>query len=207
MQFKHLVLIFLISVISSVHAGNWTFLADTPITELTKEELKSFKLFARKNMASLEDRQTAVWKSSTSKAKGIIKPELTFQKNGLTCRQTRFGLIGKDKQKMVFKFDMCKQGDSWKITQSPISSFKQEDWKVLKAELNQVLNDVEDGFPVSLSIRRLGVIGSIVPLNQHKKNGQACRDAAISLTDGNGGTSNGRYTFCKVGNTWERINK
>ena len=206
-QYKYLFLIFYIFVMSSAQAGNLTFLSDTPITELTKDELKSFKQFVRKNMSTLEDRQTAVWKSSTSKAKGIIKPELTFQNNGLTCRQTRFGLIGKDKQKMVFKFDMCKQGDSWKITQSPISSFKQEDWKVLKAELHQVLNDVEDGFPVSLRIRRLGVTGSIVPLNKHKIKGQDCRDAAINLADGKGGTSNGRYTFCKVSNTWERINK
>ena len=56
---------------SSAQAGNLTFLSDTPITELTKDELKSFKQFVRKNMSTLEDRQTAVWKSSTRKRKAL----------------------------------------------------------------------------------------------------------------------------------------
>lgn len=204
MQFKHFFLVFFICVNFSVQAGNLTFLAETPITDFSKEELKSFKQFARKNMELLKDGQTAAWKSSTSKLKGIIKPELTYQKDGLTCRQTRFGLIGKKRQKMILKFDFCKHGDKWKIVQTPVSLFNDEDWKILRTELHQVLSEVKDGFPVSLIIRRLGVTGSIVPLNQHKMNGQDCRDAAISLSDGKGGTSNGRYTFCKVGVTWER---
>ena len=204
MQFKNFFLVFFTCVGFSVQAGNLTFLADSPISDFSEEELESFKQFARENMELLKDEESAAWRSSTSKLKGIIKPKLTYQEDGLTCRQTSFGLIGKKRQKMIFKLDFCKHEDKWKLVQSAVSRFKDEDWNILKTELHQSLNEVEDGFPVSFIIRRLDVTGSIVPLNQHKMNGQDCRDAAISLSDGKGGTSNGRYTFCKIDDSWER---
>ncbi|GAA3929893.1 hypothetical protein [Litoribacillus peritrichatus] len=204
MRIKLLLSSLVFSAATTVHAGNLGFLSDTVVSEFTPEEAASFKSFVTRELVSLKDSEKAHWKSSTSNLQGIVRPEITFKQDGIPCRQTRFSLKGNNDKKMFFKFDVCKDGDKWSIVQSPLAKFKQQDWEVLEAELTTALDEGEDGHPVSWSIRRIGVTGSIVPLNQSTQEGNTCRDTAFSVADAKGNTSSGRYEFCKVNGTWTK---
>ncbi|GLQ29567.1 hypothetical protein [Litoribrevibacter albus] len=204
MRFKLLVSACLLGISSFSFAGNLNFLADTVVSEFTDSEAESFKSFVGQQLNTLSDKEKALWKSDESNLQGIVRPNVTFQQDGTQCRQTRFSLKGKHDKKMFFNFDVCKSDGVWKIKQSPLARFKQQDWDELNRQLTEALNDGADGFPVSWSIRHAGVTGSIVPLDQHTNKDRSCRDAAISVADSKGHTSSGRYEFCKQGQEWVR---
>ncbi len=207
MRIKLLLSTLILSAATTVQAGNLNFLTDTVVSEFTPEDASSFKDFVGNELKTLADKESAQWHSSSTKLQGIVKPQITFEQDGTTCRQTRFALKGKNDRKMFFTFDVCKQGEKWKIVESPLARFKKEDWNVFETELADAMNEGQDGHPVSWSIRRIGVTGTIVPLNNQMKNKQECRDAAISVADSKGHTSNGRYEFCKVDGLWTRSTK
>jgi surface antigen len=204
MRSKLLISACLLSVAATSHAGNLSFLANTVISEFSDTEAVSFKQFVGKQLNTLSDQEKALWKSEESSLQGIVRPSVTFKQDGITCRQTRFSLKGKGDKKMFFNFDVCKLDGLWKIKQSPLARFKQKDWDALNLQLTEVLNDGEDGFPVSWSMHHLGVTGTIVPLNQTSKQDKTCRDAAISVADNKGHTSSGRYEFCFQDGEWSR---
>lgn len=205
MRFQLLVSACLLGICSATYAGNLSFLADTVVSEFTPAEAKSFRAFIGQKLNTLKDTEKALWKSQESDLQGIIRPNVSFNQEGTPCRQTRFALKGKHDKKMFFNFDVCKQDNQWKIKQSPLARFKAEDWETLNKHLTEALNEGESGFPVSLSLRHVGVTGSIVPLNQSTKQGKTCRDAAISIADSKGHTSSGRYEFCLNDGEWTRI--
>ncbi|MFC3149418.1 hypothetical protein ACFOEK_00070 [Litoribrevibacter euphylliae] len=204
MRFKLLVSACFIAITSASHAGNLTFLADTVVSEFSKTEAESFKTFIGQQLNTLKDKEKALWTSQESDLQGIVRPNVTFNQDGIPCRQTRFSLKGKHDKKMFFNFDVCQQDGKWAIKQSPLARLKAKDWETLTAYLTEALNEGESGFPVSWSIRQAGVTGSIVPLDATTKNNESCRDAAISVADNKGHTSSGRYEFCMKDGEWTR---
>ena len=195
------------AVVAQAGSGAWGWLTDSIVSEFDKEDSESFKAFVREHIATLGDKEKASWKSENNEFRGIIKPEVSYELDGIPCRQVKFALKGKNDRTNISKFDVCKRDDQWKIVRSPLTSFEKEDWESLKTELEQVLNQGEDGFPVTWSMRKTGVTGTIVPLNQHKYKGMSCRDTAISVANSNGHTASGHYTLCKTDGQWERIQK
>jgi len=204
MRLKLLLSASLLGLSLSGSAGNLNFLADTVVSEFSKEEADSFRTFVGSKLNELSDKEKALWKSDQSDLQGIVRPNVSFELDGVPCRQTRFSLKGKNDRKMFFNFDVCKIDGRWKIKQSPLAKLKEAEWEQLTKVVNEALDEGQDGFPVSWSMRRAGVTGSVVPLNQKDGEGKTCRDAAISIADSEGHTSSGRYEFCKTDGQWVR---
>ena len=203
---KILITLLLAGLSTSLTAGSnyWGWLTDSIIAEFDKADSASFKAFVKENIESLADKEKASWKSEANEFRGIMKPEVTYELQGNTCRQVRFALQGKHDRKSFHKFDICKRDGRWQIVRSPLTGLNKKHKDELKNELHQVLDEGEDGFPVSWSLRKANVTGTFVPLNQYESNCSVCRDVAISVANTNGQTASGRYKLCKTSDQWER---
>ena len=188
----------------SALASQLGFLANTAIAELSTEEFASFKQFINKELDALPDKESALWASEESKVKGKVKPEISYTVGDQQCRRTRFALQSSKGENLFLKFDVCKQDGTWKLIDSPLANVKKEEWQTLENELKMILDDGADGHPVNWDVKRVGVLGTITPLNSETKNGTTCRQVAISAADSKGYRSGGRYEFCLKDDKWIR---
>lgn len=184
-------------------AGNMRFLNDSVFSEFDKDELTDFKAFVGDKLNTLADTEKAAWYSKTSSLKGRIMPKFTHSVAGSTCRRTLFLLVGEGKNSDIYTFDVCKISDQWKLMHTPAADLKKTDWEILQATGLEALNLPVSGEPISWFNQATRNSGVFVP-NETDSNG--CRALAISITNRDGISSNGKYLFCKnATNAWERV--
>lgn len=201
---KKLVLPSLLFLSMSAHAINVQFLRNSVLTEFSKEESKAFRSWAGQQLETLPDQQVAVWKNDSGKLVGKLKPTVTYESSGNTCRRSLFIFSSKDK-KEPFQFQICKVGDKWQIQDTPAKFFKKSDWTQLQESVQQTLDNKEIGIPFSWHNAKTKNSGSQVTVAENKKDGVNCRTLAISIFSKKGGTASGRYNFCQDNSgAWQR---
>lgn len=201
---KAILVLCLVVFTSTVHAANMRFLKDSVLTEFSAAEIQDFKQFIRQSLDTLEDQKIVTWKASSGPLKGKFKAKFTYQSNGLTCRRSLL-LISNGKSREPFKFDICKSGEQWAIQNTPAKSFNSSDWKLLRASVEQALDNPDIALPLSWHNQKTGNSGSHVVLTSETQQGQSCRTIAVTIFDNSGRSSNGVYTMCKDKNAeWKR---
>ena len=194
------------------NAANMAFLRNSILNDMTKTELESFRLSARKALDSATDKETHYWKSDESSIRGKFQVQFSYQSEDAECRRMRFAFKKEasvqsrsHKERLEpFKFDLCKSGADWRIVDTPATQFTRADWDTLRSELHFALDNVTDGHPVSWVQPKSGVSGVIVPLTTEGKE-KRCRKTALSIIDRKGRSSDGVYRFCREENTpWSR---
>ena len=189
---------------TSIQANQLRFLVDTAIAELSKDEFASFKTFINEELNTLPENKSALWESTESKVKGKVKWDLSYVQNDKECRRTRIALQSSKGENLFLKFNLCKNEGIWQIVEGPLSRVTKEEWQGVEDELKMILNEGADGYPVTWEIKRVGILGTITPLESVTKEDKTCRQVAISAADHNGYRSGGRYEFCLIDQQWIR---
>ena len=207
MQNKAFFAISLLLLATHASAGKLDFLKDSVLTELNEADIKSFHQTAYNTLENVSDKQTVFWQGETG-VKGKMQAQFSYKSDGIPCRRIRFAFQDTKKLTEAYKFDICKNDDTWSIAATPASSFSKDDWLRFTEELQYSLNTVSNGNPVSWVALSTGVSGVIVPLTTETKGSKSCRNVAISLFDRKGRTTDGQYRFCQQDDhSWIRVTK
>src|SRR5688572_33438201 len=86
---KKLIGILLAVYVSSVWAGNYSFLNYSPIRYLTTEDAEIYKAAEMKALNTTKDGQKVAWQNPHTGASGYLIPVKTEQLNGQTCRELK----------------------------------------------------------------------------------------------------------------------
>lgn len=204
MKFFSVGLLLLLSLNSS--AANMRFLKDSVLSELSKDEIQSFKDFVANAMDEIPDKEVAHWKSESSTATGKLKSRFTHTMNGTTCRRTIFSLSRENRQPGQYQFDICNKDGKWRIMETPAASFSKADWDLMTTRGLEALAFDGEGQPFSWRNAKTGNSGVIVPMATTQTDNGTCRKLAISISDKKGLTSNGAYIFCRTSSgKWQRV--
>ncbi|MEH6650942.1 MAG: hypothetical protein V7707_13020 [Motiliproteus sp.] len=196
------------SVAVPVSASNLLFLSNSVLSELTKEDAQSFRSAIQQALDSVEDRDSVTWRSESSSIKASIRPLTTYQLGAeqQTCRRARFVLAHSDRPVERYQFDFCHADEGWNIAHTPASSFNKDDWILLEQTLQHTLNDNENGEASSWTNHRSKSSGVLVPISNEMRQGQPCRQTAVTIFNKQGQASNGSYLFCRdETGDWNRL--
>lgn len=187
-------------------AANMRFLKNSVLSELSKDEIRSFKNFVADAMDEIPDKEVAHWKSESSTATGKLKSRFTYTMNATTCRRTIFSLSRENRQPEQYQFDICNKDGKWQIMETPAASFSDTDWDIMNARGLEALAFDSEGQPFTWHNAKTGNSGVIVPMAASHADNKTCRELAISISDKKGLASNGAYTFCRTsGGKWKRV--
>lgn len=188
-----------------VNAEKLDFLKNSILGEFNQADVSSFRKTTLNTLESIDDGVVIQWKGETG-IKGKLQAQFSYQSNKTPCRRVRFAFQNDSKRTEAYKFDICKMQDKWEISSTPATHFTNDDWKRFQDELTYSLNHVSDDNPMSWVEKKSGVSGVFVPLSTTTKDGQVCRDIAISIIDSKGRTSDGHYQFLlQADKTWVRV--
>lgn len=99
----------------AVQAQNMGFLTDSPIQNMTKEDLALLQKNSNEALSRNADGETSGWTNPKTGASGTATPLKTFTQKGMKCRLVRYtnhagGFNGGG------EFTLCRQsGGAWKI--------------------------------------------------------------------------------------------
>lgn len=205
MPFKSVIISCLLFVTIPANAGRYDFITDSILTNLSQQDIQSFRQIAYKTLETVDDKKVILWQGESG-VKGKLLAQFSYQSAGLPCRRVRFAFQDTEKLTEAYKFDICKSDTGWEIIATPASSFTNDDWQRFGEELDYSLNNVKNGSPVSWVSEKSGISGVFVPLSTETKDHKTCRNIAISLIDRAGRTSDGNYRFCQqADHSWARI--
>lgn len=188
---------------ASAHAANLAFLKDSVLTRLSPDDVASFRQLVLHSLQTVPDQEEVFWQGDSG-VRGKLKPLFTYRFDERDCRRLRLAFISDKHKSESYKFDICQQGEGWRIADTPASHFSEQTWQHLKEEFIYALDEGADGYPVSWIDSSSDASGVIVPLNTLQRAGQTCRQVAVSLIDHKGRTSDGSYLFCQGEQGWAR---
>ncbi len=70
--------------------GNMSFLTDSPIEKMTKEDIALLVKHSNEALSTNENGHTSGWTNPKTGASGTITPLTTFTQRGTTCRRTEY---------------------------------------------------------------------------------------------------------------------
>jgi surface antigen len=194
---RYLIVIVALAISSPLVALNMTFLKDSVFSKFSESELTSFLSKIRVSLDTTKDGEVIEWQSESGVFKGRMLPRATYYNGSTKCRRTVFKLAEGDRKPERYRFDLCLVEDQWRVSQTPITSFTNENWRYLRDVLRQVLETEEDANPTSWFFDKTKTSGTLTPLNTIKTGEQICRDVALSIISPKGQMTDGKYRFCK----------
>ncbi len=190
--------------VQSAHALNVNFLKNSILAEFSHDEMTNFKTFIGNALDSTEDHQEVTWRSTTSELAGKYKVKFTYQSDNNTCRRSLF-LLANGSEREAYRFDICKINNQWEIKDTPARRFTENDWAKLETSADLALHAAEIGHPFSWHNTETHNSGVNVITAIYRQSGKNCRDIAISISDSQGESSNGNYSFCLAEDkSWQR---
>ncbi|WP_041524160.1 hypothetical protein [Gilvimarinus agarilyticus] len=186
--------------------GNIQFLNHSVTSELSRDEVASFKQRIAEALNEAPDLRTINWQSSSSNLRGRVKIKYSYLNDGAECRNAIVDLRNDEDRRDFYHADVCKQGNKWVISQTAASEFSREDWNSLNSTLTETLNNNSDREAGHWQYN--GHKATLTPVNSFTDDqGNQCRLTSVELTDKSGAHSRGDFSFCKQGNEWQRAEK
>ena len=96
-------------------AGAWSWMEQSPVTHFTPEDKQIMRKTAKDTLDNAKDGTKIGWENPETGHSGSVKPINTTERNGMTCRKTRF-FNSAEGLTAIQIHRLCKQKDgSWKI--------------------------------------------------------------------------------------------
>lgn len=103
----------MLPVVSS--ASGWQWLEQSPLSHFTDEDKQIMRSTARDALENAKDGTKIGWENPETGHSGSVKPINTIEKDGTTCRKTRF-FNSAEGLTAIQIHRLCKQKDgTWKI--------------------------------------------------------------------------------------------
>lgn len=90
------------------------------------------------------------------------------------------------------------------LSNSAMSFFTNEDWKISKSAQIKALNQIKDGVKLAWANPHTGSHGIFVPTHTFHAHGSVCRDLSIIHT-ANMVNEKAIYRFCKLNDQWKIV--
>lgn len=195
---RHSILALVLSVvcIPAAYALDYRFLQNSFFSKLSEQDTENLLASVKQVLSQEEDKKPVFWQSSAG-YRGKIDVQFSYKTDNTHCRRLRLASKQGQQKSERYHFDVCMEGDQWKIAATPATTFDSTDWKMFEQELQQSLNGDREGEPSSWSNPNTGVGGTFVSLNSKSQEKETCSDVAISIYDKYGRTSDGKYRFCR----------
>ena len=96
-------------------AGAWTWMEQSPVSHFTPEDKQIMRTTARDALDNAKDGTKIGWENPETGHSGSVKPINTTERDGLTCRKTRF-FNSAEGLTAIQIHRLCRQKDgTWKI--------------------------------------------------------------------------------------------
>ncbi|NKB34884.1 MAG: hypothetical protein GKR91_17450 [Pseudomonadales bacterium] len=172
------------------------FLRESVLSSLDERDVTSLRAQIREALDQAPDAEVIDWNSPDGNKAGKILVRFSYETNDRLCRRSLFQVSETNGRRENFRFDLCQTDSGWEIAETP-GILSQRDRDQLRAFVVDVLDNQEDGLPLSWSGRRSRNNAVVVPLTTDSDVAENCRLTAITLIDQQGQSLNGQYLFCK----------
>lgn len=110
-----LVLVSMVGVLASPNASAfWGWMRGAAVNQFDESDWTMVKATARSTLDSAADGEQVNWRNEATGNKGAMKVIMSFQHQGQDCRRTAFLNVGKNGDRGVVNYNLCRQADgSW----------------------------------------------------------------------------------------------
>lgn len=202
---RYFVLLLLCSFPLVAVAGNFSFLKDSLISQLSGNDMEQLKAEIVKVLEDSPDKKISHWQASDSHIKVKILPKLSYSEAGLPCRRTLLNFSLPERSAESYGFTICKNVENkWQVTQSSLQKLSAKDLELVESHALQALDANQIGTPITWFNPNSKINGTVVLIGLAQKNQKPCKTLAISLFDPEGVSLEGQYLLCRKGDGWVR---